>query len=145
MTQRPESSRLLLLLIAYLGFISLGLPDTLIGVAWPSVRDHFHIPQSAVAFIFFGVGCCYFLSSFFRGCVLQVEGIGALLVASGALVATSGFGFRIASIRVQFAAYSLLHRLGSEVMEAGLNHDVVHHISAKHINWLHACYPVGAT
>jgi fucose permease len=145
MTQRPEPSRLLLLLIAYLGFISLGLPDTLIGVAWPSVRNHFHVPQSAIAFIFFGVGCSYFLSSFFTGRILQVVGIGALLAASSALVAASGFGFGLAPMWALFAACSLLHGLGSGAIDAGINHYVAHHFSAKHMNWLHACYAVGAT
>src|SRR6187431_2658427 len=53
---------LALLVIAYLGFISLGLPDTLIGVAWPSVRATFELSQGAVSVVFFGVGFSYFVS-----------------------------------------------------------------------------------
>jgi len=138
-------SRPLLLLIAYIGFISLGLPDTLIGVAWPSVRDHFHLQQSAIAFIFFGAGCSYFLSSFFTGRLLQVFGIGMLLATSSALVALSGFGYGLAPLWALFAACSLLHGLGSGAIDAGLNHYAAHHFSAKHMNWLHACYALGAT
>jgi fucose permease len=131
--------------MAYIGFISLGLPDTLIGVAWPSVRDHFHLQQSAIAYIFFGAGCSYFLSSFFTGRLLQVFGIGMLLATSSALVALSGFGFGLAPLWMLFAACSLLHGLGSGAIDAGLNHYVAHHFSAKHMNWLHACYALGAT
>jgi fucose permease len=140
-----RSSPLLLLMIAYLAFISLGLPDTLIGVAWPSVRDHFDLPQSAIAFIFFGTGCSYFFSSFFTGRLVNVLGIGVLLAASSALVALSGFGFGLAPLWAVFATSSLLHGLGSGAIDGGLNHYAAHHFSAKHMNWLHACYAVGAT
>lgn len=145
MSQRAAGSSPLLLLIAYMGFISLGLPDTLIGVAWPSVRDHFHLPPSAAAFLFFGAGCSYFLSSFFTGRLLQVIGIGMLLALSSALVALSGFGFGLAPLWVLFAACSLLHGLGSGAIDAGLNHYVAHHFSAKQMNRLHACYALGTT
>jgi fucose permease len=134
----------LLLIIAYIGFISLGLPDTLIGVAWPSVRDTFRLQQSAIALIFFGAGCSYFLSSFFTGRLLNMLGIGVLLTASSALVAFSAFGYAFALVWALFAACSLLHGLGSGAIDAGLNHYVAHHFSARHMTWLHACYSVGA-
>ena len=134
----------LLLFIAYLGFISLGLPDTLIGVAWPSVRDHFNLPQSAVALIFFGSGFAYFFSSFFSGCLLRAFRVGTLLALSSALVALSGFGYASANVWLLFAACSLLHGLGSGAIDSGLNHYVAHHFSARHMNWLHACYSIGA-
>lgn len=136
---------MLLLLIAYIGFVSLGLPDTLIGVAWPAVRQEFHLHQDAVALVFFGSGCSYFLSSFFTGRLLRVIGIGTLLTASTAIVAVSGFGFGAAQLWLLFAACSLLHGLGSGAIDAGLNHYVAHHFSPRHMNWLHAFYSLGAT
>ena len=84
---RPSDKRGLILLICYVGFVSLGLPDTLIGVAWPSVRETFQRQQSDVAWIFIGVGCSYFLSSFFAGRLLKVFNVGVLLAVSSALVA----------------------------------------------------------
>src|SRR5688500_452344 len=134
----------LLLFIAYLGFISLGLPDTLIGVAWPSVRDHFNLFQSAVALIFFGSGFAYFFSSFFSGRLLRAFRVGTLLALSSALVALSGFGYASANVWLLFAACSLLHGLGSGAIDSGLNHYVAHHFSARHMNLLHACYSIGA-
>jgi fucose permease len=134
----------LLLFIAYMGFISLGLPDTLIGVAWPSVRDRFNLSQSAVALIFFGSGFAYFFSSFFSGRLLRAFRVGTLLAVSSALVAVSGFGYASANIWILFAACSLLHGLGSGAIDSGLNHYVAHHFSARHMNWLHACYSIGA-
>ncbi len=145
MIERSHQSRPALLVIAYLGFISLGLPDTLIGVAWPSVRDGFARPQNAVAVLFFGVGLSYFLSSFFTGRLLGVFGIGSLLAVSSGLVALSGFGYALAPVWAAFALCSVLHGLGSGAIDAGLNHFVAHHFSARHMTWLHACYTLGAT
>jgi fucose permease len=139
------SSRPLLLMIAYLGFISLGLPDTLIGVAWPSVRDSFGLQQAAIAMLFVGASCSYFFSSFFTGRALRMMSIGTLLALSSAFVAASGFGYAFLPVWSWFAACSLLHGLGSGAIDAGLNHYAAHHFSARHMNWLHACYSIGAT
>jgi fucose permease len=141
MDQAPARLRLM---IAYLGFISLGLPDTLIGVAWPSVRETFRLQQSAMALLFFGAGGSYFLSSVFTGRLLHRLGIGVLLAASSALVACSTVGYALAPVWTLFAASSLLHGLGSGAIDAGLNHYVAHHFSARHMTWLHACYSGGA-
>lgn len=134
----------LLLIIAYLGFISLGLPDTVVGVAWPSVRDTFHLPQAAVMVIFVGTGFTYFLSSFFTGKLLQTLGIGLLLASSSGLVAVSALGYASLPVWAAFAACSLLHGFGSGAIDAGINHFVAHHFSARHMNWLHAFYSLGA-
>ena len=140
----PSSSRPFLLFICYLGFISLGLPDTLIGVAWPSVRETFGLQQASVSWIFIGGGCSYFLSSFFAGRFLKIFNIGVLLALSSGLVALSGFNYWAAPIWTLFALGALLHGLGSGAIDAGLNHYVAHHFSARHMNWLHACYSLGA-
>ena len=135
----------LLLGIAYAGFISLGLPDALIGIAWPRVRDTFGVAQGAAALIFIGSGVSYFLSSLLTGRLLNRWGVGLLLAISSALVAVSNAGYASAPFWLGFAACSLIHGLGSGAIDAGLNHYVAHHFSARHMNWLHACYSVGAT
>jgi fucose permease len=135
----------MLLLIAYIGFVSLGLPDTMVGVAWPAVRQEFHLHQDSIALVFSGAGCGYFFSSFFTGRLLRVIGIGTLLTASTAIVALSGYGFGLSQLWLLFAACSVLHGLGSGAIDAGLNHYVAHHFSPRHMNWLHACYGLGAT
>jgi fucose permease len=132
------------LLICYLGFVSLGLPDTLIGVAWPSIRETFGLQQSAVSWVFIGAGCSYFVSSFFAGRLLKAFNVGVLLAASSALVGLSGLNFSFARIWTLFALGSLLHGLGSGAIDAGLNHYVANHFSARHMNWLHASYSAGA-
>ncbi|HEX7037350.1 MAG TPA: MFS transporter [Pseudomonadales bacterium] len=136
--------RFALLAICYLGFVSLGLPDTLIGVAWPSVRDHFRLAQDHVAWIFFGSGCSYLLSSFFAGRLLARMNVGLLLAGSSALVALGGFNHGLATVWPWFVLGALLHGLGSGAIDAGLNHYVATRLPARHMNWLHASYSVGA-
>lgn len=141
----PSFTRRLLLVTAYLGFISLGLPDTLIGVAWPSVRDFFGRQQSDIAWIFFGAGASYFVSGLLTGKLLKSFGIGLLLGGSSLLVTASALGYSAAPAWGLFAACALLHGLGSGAIDAGLNHYVANHFSPRHMNWLHAFYGIGAT
>lgn len=141
----PTFSHRLLLVTAYLGFISLGLPDTLIGVAWPSVRDFFGRQQSDIAWIFFGAGASYFVSGLLTGKLLKSFGIGRLLAGSSLLVVASALGYSAAPAWALFAACALLHGLGSGAIDSGLNHYVANHFSPRHMNWLHACYGIGAT
>ena len=144
-SRRPDATPWLLLIIAYLGFISLGLPDTLIGVAWPSARETFAVSQSAIALIFFGAGASYFLSGIFAGRFMSSMGVGLLLAASSGLVAFSMLGYAAAPVWGLFAACSLLHGLGSGAIDAGLNYYAAHHFTVRHMNWLHACWSFGAT
>src|SRR4051794_20161193 len=86
----------LLLAVAYVGFVSLGLPDTVAGVAWPSVRDAFTLPQSGFGLVFVGLGCGYCASGFFGGKLTHALGLGNLLWLSSALVALAMFGSGLA-------------------------------------------------
>lgn len=134
----------LLLLIAFLGFISLGLPDAVIGVAWPSVRAAFALPQGSLGLVLAGSATGYFLSSFFAGRLIHRWGIGSLLAASSALVAASSWGFALSPAWPVFIACALVQGLGSGAVDAGLNSFGAAHFSARHMNWLHACYGAGA-
>jgi len=140
---RPASG-LFLIVLAYVGFVSLGLPDAVLGVAWPTVRDTFALPQGAVGFVFVASGFGYFLTSFFSGRLTHALGIGSLLAASTALVAAAMFGFAFSPLWVVFVACAVVHGLGSGAIDAGLNGYAAHHLSARHMNWLHACYCFGA-
>jgi fucose permease len=134
----------LLIALAYIGFVSLGLPDAVIGVAWPSVREHFFLDQSAAGLVFVASSLGYFITSFFSGRLTQALGIGALLAASTALVAAAMFGFAISPLWLLFVSCAVIHGLGSGAIDAGLNSYAAHHLSARHMNWLHACYCFGA-
>src|SRR5262245_43519545 len=119
MTASNSRANPLLITLAYIGFISLGLPDAVIGVAWPSLRDHVGLQQSALGLIFVCSGSGYFLSSFFSGRVVQVLGIGILLAASTALVASSALGFAVTPVWWTLLACAVLHGLGSGAIDAG--------------------------
>lgn len=140
MSHRPG----LLVVLAYVGFVSLGLPDAVIGVAWPSVRDHFGVSQAAAGAVFVASGLGYFTTSFFAGKLARGLGIGLLLAASTGLVAAAMFGFAAAPLFALFAACAVVHGFGSGAIDAGLNGYAAHHLSARHMNWLHACYCFGA-
>jgi fucose permease len=142
-TRRQRKS--LLLVLSYIGFISLGLPDTVTGIAWPAVRETFALPQSGLGWISVAFGTGYFLSSFFSGKLTHALGIGTLLAMSTLLVALALFGNSLSPAWLMFVGCGALWGLGSGAIDAGLNTYAARHFSARHINWLHACYSLGAT
>ena len=94
----PARPGYFLIALAFLSFVSLGLPDAVIGVAWPSVRDTFQLRQGAIACVLVTSGIGYLLSSFFAARLMQACGIGLVLAASTGLVAAAMFGFGFAPI-----------------------------------------------
>jgi len=143
---RPVYARsgYLLLALAFIGFISLGLPDAVIGVAWPSVRDTFRLRQGAVGIVLVISGAGYLLSSFFAALLMETFGIGLLLTGSTGLVAAAMFGFGLSPLWTVFLICALVHGLGSGAIDSGLNGYAAHHMSARQLIWLHACYCFGA-
>ena len=138
---RPSS---FLLTLAFIGFVSLGLPDAVIGVAWPSVRDTFHLRQGAVGLVLVVSGLGYLMSSFFAGRLMHSLGIGVVLAVSTGLVASAMFGFAFSTMWVAFVFCAWIHGLGSGAIDSGLNGYAAHQMSARHLIWLHACYCFGA-
>ena len=136
--------RFLLIVLAYVGFVSLGLPDAVIGVAWPTVRNRFELSQSAIGLLFISSGIGYFCSSILAGKLTETLGIGLLLAGSTGLVATAMFGFAFAPLWIIFISFGIFHGLGSGAIDAGLNGYASHAMSAQHMNWQHACYCLGA-
>lgn len=135
----------LLLIIAYLGFISLGLPDAIVGVAWPSVRHDFGLSQKHLGLIFVSLASGYCVSSFLGGRLSQRLGIGTLLTVSSLFVFVAMCGFALAPTWPLFAMCGVVWGLGSGGIDGGLNAYASHHFSTRHMNWLHACYSIGAT
>ena len=135
----------LLLLIAYLGFISLGLPDTVAGVAWPSVRTTFSLSQDSFGLVFIALGCGYCTSSFLGGRLMSRLGVGMLLTTSSLLVCLAMFGFAVAPFWPLFVVCAVVWGIGSGGIDSALNSYASTYFSTRHVNWLHACYSVGAT
>src|SRR4051812_30587805 len=135
----------LLLLLAYLAFISLGLPDTVLGVAWPSLRSTFGISQSSIGAVLAAGMVGYFSSGLWAGVGVARLGVGGLLAASSGLVALALLGFALAPSWGAFFPMGIIMGLGSGAIDSGLNGYAAVHFSVRHINWLHACWGIGAS
>jgi fucose permease len=134
-----------LFLLAYLAFISLGLPDTVLGVAWPSLRDGFGIAQPDIVFVLAAGITGYFLSGLVAGGLMTKLGVGGLLTVSSGLVTLALIAYAVAPTFYTFFPVATLMGLGSGAIDAGLNGYAARHFSVRHVNWLHACWGVGAS
>ncbi|MCY0992202.1 MFS transporter [Nannocystis sp. ILAH1] len=146
MPEPTASSRHLttLLVLAYLGFVSLGLPDAVLGVAWPSLRAAFSLPQAALGAPLAALAVSYFLSGLAAGSLMRRAGIGALLAGSTAIVTLAVAGFASAPSFGVFLAAACIGGFGSGAIDAALNAYVAHNFGARHMTWLHAAYSLGA-
>lgn len=135
----------MLLGIAFLAFVSLGLPDGVLGVAWPSIRGTFALPISQLGALLFAAMGGYLASSFSSGAVVARIGVGRLLLASSVVMVASLLGSALAPGWRVMLACGVLAGLGAGAIDAGINGYAAAHCSARTVNWLHACYGVGAT
>ncbi len=141
----PTSNRGLgLLLLAYLGFVGLGLPDGLLGVAWPSMRADFGLPLDALGPMLASFVAGYAFSSFVSGRLVAFMGIGSLLAASSVATGASLFCYAIARSWWLVVGFALVAGLGAGGIDAGINTWAALTHSPRTINWLHACYGAGA-
>ncbi|REG22676.1 fucose permease [Archangium gephyra] len=136
---RPE-----LLALSYLAFVSLGLPDAVLGVAWPSIRESFALPLAALGAVLAMAASAYFTSGLFAGRFMRTAGIGTLLAVSTALAATGVAGYAASPAFALFIAAACVVGFGSGAVDAGLNTYAAHHFGARHMTWLHAAYSTGA-
>ncbi|HKP12689.1 MAG TPA: MFS transporter [Blastocatellia bacterium] len=131
--------------LAYLGFVSLGLPDGLHGVAWPFVRATFNLPLDALGTLLVVFTAGYLLSSFSSGRLLARMSVGTLLAASCLLMAVSLAGYALTPRWVWMVCVTAIAGAGSGAIDAGLNTYAATNFSPRTVNWLHACYGVGAS
>src|SRR6185369_3513376 len=143
MKLRPKPQALLIGL-AFAGFISLGLPDGLNGVAWPSVRAYFDLPIDALGSLLVMFTLGYLVSSFSSGRLLSLMRVGTLLAASCLATSVSMIGYALAPAWWVMVALAALAGLGAGAIDAGLNTFAATQFSARMVNWLHACYGIGA-
>lgn len=131
--------------LAFAAFISLGLPDGVLGVAWPSIRGAFHLPLDALGILIAVTTIGYLAASFCGGAILRRLPIGSLLALSTAAAAAALLGIAIAPGWPAVLTCGLLAGLGGGAVDAGLNAYGARHFSARTLNWLHACFGLGAT
>ncbi|MHA4949839.1 MFS transporter [Micromonospora sp. SD19] len=143
MSTPPARPRAALLLLAYLAFVSLGLPDGLLGVGWPSIRADFDVPTEAVGWVLTAGTVGYLTSSVLAGFTLARVGVGALLAGSTLLASLALTGYATSPVLVVLVGCALLLGLGSGAVDSGLNAYAAGAFGARHMNWLHAFFGLG--
>lgn len=134
----------MLLAIALVAFVSLGLPDGVLGVAWPSIRRSFDLPPAQLGVLLTSAMVGYVASSFSSGAVVTRLGIGRLLFWSSVLMVANSLAYALAPAWSVMVAAALLAGLGAGAIDAGINTFAAVHFSPRLVTWLHASYGVGA-
>jgi fucose permease len=138
-------AHLLLLGIIYVSFISLGLPDGILGVAWPAIRADMDQPLAAVGIITITMTVCSAFSSLMAGAIVKRVGTGVVVATSCLMTALALVGFSIVPSFAWLVALAIPLGLGAGAVDSSLNHFVAAHYSSRHMNWLHGFWGVGAT
>ncbi|MEH7116312.1 MFS transporter [Neobacillus vireti] len=135
----------ILLLIIYLAFISLGLPDSLLGAAWPVMQSDYGAPLETAGLLSMTIAGCTIISSLVSGKVLKQFGTGKVTFVSVLMTAGALLGFHYAPSVGWLIICALPLGLGAGAIDAGLNDYVATHYKAHHMSWLHCFWGVGAT
>ncbi len=134
-----------LLIVIYIAFIGLGVPDSLIGSAWPAIHTEMDIPVEAVSILTFIISGCTVLSSMFSAGILNKLGTAKVTAFSTAMTAAALFGFSVAGSFWIMIPLAVILGLGAGAIDSGLNNYVALHCKASHMNFLHCFYGVGVT
>jgi fucose permease len=138
-------TRLGLLALAFLGFVGVGVAEGLLGVAWPEMRAQFALPQAALGELLALVTTGYVAASFGAGWALRRVRLGAWLALAAGASAAALLGYAVAPAWALLVPFGLLAGLGAGAIDAGLNAYVATRHDARAVNWLHACFGVGAS
>lgn len=134
-----------LLLVIYIVFISLGLPDSLFGVAWPVVHTEFGVAESFASLYSIITGVCTGGVSFLAGRVLRRFGTAKVTLVSILLTAVGLLGISFAPNLVVMMLFSVVLGYGAGIIDTGVNNFVSLHFKAHHMNWLHCFWGIGVT
>lgn len=135
----------LLLAVIYLSFISLGLPDSLLGSAWPSMYPSLQVPVSYAGIISMIIAAGTVVSSLQSDRLTKKLGAGKVTALSVAMTAVSLFGFSISSSFWMLCLWAVPYGLGAGSVDAALNNYVALHYASRHMSWLHCMWGVGAS
>ena len=134
-----------LLVVIYIAFIGLGVPDSLIGSAWPAIHFEMNIPVEAVSILTFIISGCTVLSSMFSAGILNKLGTARVTTFSTAMTAVALLGFSFAPSFWFMIPLAVILGLGAGAIDSGLNNYVALHFKASHMNYLHCFYGVGVS
>lgn len=135
----------LLLAVIYLSFISLGLPDSLLGAAWPSIYSELNVPVSYSGVIFCIISAGTVISSLQSDRLTRRFGAGWVTVVSVGMTAAALFGFSASSSFLSLCLWAIPYGLGAGSVDAALNNYVAIHFSSRHMSWLHCMWGFGAS
>ena len=127
----------LLLTVIYLSFISLGLPDSLLGSAWPSMYQEFHVPVSYAGIISMIIALGTIVSSLKSDWLTKKLGAGKVTLISVAMTALALFGFSVSHSFWLLCLWAIPYGLGAGSVDAALNNYVALHYTSRHMSWLH--------
>lgn len=135
----------LLLIIIYIAFISLGLPDSLLGAAWPVMYQYFDVPLSYAGILTMIMCGGTIVSSLLSNRLTNKFGTGLVTLTSVAMTAVALFGFSASDSFIALCLWSIPYGLGAGAVDAALNNYVAIHYASRHMSWLHCFWGVGAT
>lgn len=139
-----SAQKSLLLAVIYLTFISLGLPDSLLGAAWPAMFEGLNVPIDYAGIISMIVAAGTVVSSLFSGKVIQSFGVAAVTTFSVLMTALALMGFSLSGEFLYLCLLAIPLGLGAGAVDSALNNYVALHHEARHMNWLHSFWGVGA-
>ena len=135
----------LLLAVIYVSFISLGLPDSLLGAAWPSIYQGFGVPVSYSGVIFCIISVGTVISSLKSDRLTRRFGAGGVTAISVAMTAAALFGFSVSNSFWALCLWAVPYGLGAGSVDAALNNYVALHFASRHMSWLHCMWGIGAS
>lgn len=135
----------ILLTIIYIAFISLGLPDAILGSAWPRIYQDLNVPISAAGIFTMIVSGGTITSSFFSGKLIRRFGTGKVTAFSVCLTAVGLLGIYFSPSFLWICLMGIPMGIGAGAVDSALNNFVALHYEAKHMNWLHCFWGIGAT
>lgn len=134
----------LLLALIYLAFISLGLPDSLLGSAWPQMHLDLGAQLSMEGIISMLISCGTVISSLFSEKIIYKFGTGMISAVSTLLTAVALFGFSVSGNFYMLCFLAIPYGLGAGAIDAALNNYVALHFASRHMSWLHCFWEIGA-
>lgn len=135
----------LLIAVIYLVFISLGLPDSLLGSAWPIMYQEFDVPISYSGIVFLIISGCTVFTSLHSDRLIKKFGTGKITFVSVLLTAISLFGFAFSKSYISLCFWSFPYGLGAGSIDVALNNYVALHYESRHMSWLHCMWGLGAS
>ncbi len=135
---------MIFLVLIYLAFISLGLPDSLLGSSWPLMYMDYGVPVGSAGFISIIISTGTIISSLFSHRVIRRFGTGKVTVVSVTFTAIALLGVYLSPSFLWLLACAVPLGIGAGAVDSGLNEFVAEHYEAKHMNWLHCSWGIGA-